>query len=579
MADNKKIAIMACRVSTNKQAQEGESLDTQEGICHSIADKLNAEVVKIWRESYSGRKDDRVVLKEILEYVKNNKGKIDYFIFRDIDRLTRAGSSVYWEIKNIMTACGVTMIDSYGLIQPVQNTLEHLGFEYKWSKFSPSDMAESLKADMSKDEVRVILTRLIGREIELDNDGYQVRESSDGFLNKQIEESNGKKKTIQVPDPDRMNFYITMFELRASGKYSDEEIVEKINSMGFRSRIRRKWNKGHELIIGTRGGVKLVIKQLQRIIQRPIYCGIRCTEWTKYMPVKTKYDGLVSIDIFNRANRGKVFVNELADGRYEILYDQKPVKTKTKKNKNNPAFPFKNVILCPHCLRPFKASFSKGKSGSKFPFYHCGSNSGPRCHQYIGFPKSEFEENVKNFIRSIAPSAKFMSVFEVAVINVWRSRQSDKLKEIVEMNNVIASLYTKKNHLVELLIGTQSLAVRLEYEKRLEEIDADIRTKEKFRSKNELTEQQIQKFLEMARYLVEHLEELLIDSENIYRQQALFGLVFEKLPTYEEILNRTPKLSLVFEQKEIPHNEKSPLVIRLGIEPRTISLKGCCSTS
>jgi hypothetical protein len=33
------------------------------------------------------------------------------------------------------------------------------------------------------------------------------------------------------------------------------------------------------------------------------------------------------------------------------------------------------------------------------------------------------------------------------------------------------------------------------------------------------------------------------------KQQAMFGLLFEEFPTYEELVNETPKFSLIFQQK------------------------------
>ena len=48
---------------------------------------------------------------------------------------------------------------------------------------------------------------------------------------------------------------------------------------------------------------------------------------------------------------------------------------------------------------------------------------------------------------------------------------------------------------------------------------------------------------------IEHLEKLLMPQENtanLQQLQALFGLVFEELPTYHDILNGTPKFSFVF---------------------------------
>ena len=54
-----KKCVIYCRVSTKKQAQDGESLKTQEKICREIAKRNNYKIVpdrKVFRESFSGKK-------------------------------------------------------------------------------------------------------------------------------------------------------------------------------------------------------------------------------------------------------------------------------------------------------------------------------------------------------------------------------------------------------------------------------------------------------------------------------------------------------------------------------------------
>src|SRR3569623_696050 len=95
-----------------------------------------------------------------------------------------------------------------------------------------------------------------------------------------------------------------MFELRAAGQLTVPQIVERINAMGFRSRVRNRWDPTHQRIIGKRGGQKLTPKRYQEIIKRPIYCGVVWEKWTNWQPVKAAYDGRVSIEVWNVANRG-----------------------------------------------------------------------------------------------------------------------------------------------------------------------------------------------------------------------------------------------------------------------------------
>ncbi len=162
MTTTRKNCIIYCRVSTAKSAQEGESLDTQDVICRKFVAGRGFAVVpngRVFRETFSGRKDTRPVLDEVFDYIEKNPGKVDYFVFRVIDRFTRGGSYSYEGIKNRLAELGVEMIDTYGVIQPMKNTLEHVGFEYDWSRTSPSEIAETVIANTAKAEVTNILSR------------------------------------------------------------------------------------------------------------------------------------------------------------------------------------------------------------------------------------------------------------------------------------------------------------------------------------------------------------------------------------------------------------------------------------
>lgn len=564
-----KNCVIYCRVSTAKQAQQGESLDEQERACRKIAEERGWQIVpnnQVFREPFSGRKDHRPVLDEIMKYIKDHPGQVDVFIIRVIDRITRGGSLAYETLKSSLARHGVELIDSYGIIQPSQNTLDHLGFEYDWSIFSPSETAEVVMANVGKTEVRNILTRLISREIELTQQGFKIRQPDDGFVNKKLF-VEGKKKTIMVPDPKRARFFRKMFELRASGRYSDKEIVEQINALGFKTRIRNKWNQAHDKVIGAIGGNPLTVKRLQEIIKRPVYCGVLCEKWTRYQPVNAQFDGLVSIETFNKANKGKVFIVENSDKSLQILYDNSPIKVSTKHSRNNPLFPYKNVILCPECHKTFMGSSPRGKSGKRFPTYHCARN-----HRYIGFSKQKFENTIEDYILNLKFTENFLSTFEDAFLDRYRNRQKELAHYSSQVSRNISELEQEKEHAIDLLLKTRSATTRQGIEDRIEKLDMEIAKTHETRFDIEISENDIRTTIGFARFLMEHPERLLINPENkanLHQQQAIFGLLFDELPTFTEIRNGTPKLSLIFELSQQFNKGKSVMVRHSGFQWNT----------
>lgn len=75
-----------------------------------------------------------------------------------------------------------------------------------------------------------------------------------------------------------------------------------------------------------------------------------------------------------------------------------------------------------------------------------------------------------------------------------------------------------------------------------------------------ISEDDIQGYVEHLREIMEHPANLLKSAHNMREQLALFGLVFDALPTSDEIINGTPKLSLAFSVFGRSENEKGRLM-------------------
>ena len=104
--------------------------------------------------------------------------------------------------------------------------------------------------------------------------------------------------------------------------------MEKVNAMGYGSKAKNRWDKGHKNILGHVGGVKLTVKQLQRAIQKTIYAGIKCEKWTRGLPIKAQgFDGIVSIDTSSTVRTsGKIFIDYKGDADIRILSTTTPRK-------------------------------------------------------------------------------------------------------------------------------------------------------------------------------------------------------------------------------------------------------------
>ncbi len=572
--------IIFRRISSNKQGLMGDSPEDQEqqisrrvsqfsaSISTKIIIKANFDLV----ESASGEIDTQPILKA-LEFCRNPNNKISYAFIKSIDRGTRGGATIYGQLKSQFAKYGVQFIDVYGVISTQKvNTLDHLGLSYNWSEFSPSYITELLEAERAKGEVRDILTRMIGAEVRYVRMGYRVRPAPMGFQNKKIETTHGLR-VILSPHPTEASWFIKMFELRVQGILTDIKIVEQLNALGYKSRIRKIHDKNDkQKIIGHSGGKPLTVKQLQRYIQNPIYAGINDEKWSNGNPIKCKFDGLVSIDTFNKANRGKITIIE--DGEDVKIYKGKVPLWRLRKQKENPLYPYKQYILCPKCKQPLLASGSRGKAGKHYPAYHCS-----RKHKYYRVPRKDLEATVESYTEHVEFDDGFVGDFKKIFLEEWDKRERQVSNDTIKLNQRLIELEHEINEIKDKIKILSSITTIKLMEADIDRLESEKANLMGIRERKDKEQINIKILINYTQYFMEHLKDLLFGSPNPFQNAAMFGLLFEDLPTYEELENGTPQLAPIFKLNEAYKTSKSQSVSPEGFEPSTQSLKGSCSAT
>ena len=557
-------AVAAIRVSTTSQGTDGDSPEAQKEQIERYVASRNITIKKFFVFLESASKEQQP-MQEAVSYCTDPKNEINLFIIKSIDRFTRGGSFSYDTLKNQLDDHDVSLVDIYGIISNQKiNTLEHLGVKYKWSEYSPTKKAEMLEAERAKDEVRDILSRMVGAEIRYARMGYWVRRAPYGCENVKVETQNGKR-CILVPHPTEAPYIIKMFELRARGTHDDHQIVEEINKLGYRSRIDAVRDKHDRTkIIRQIGGKQLDVKTLWRYIHNPVYAAVNPEKWTEGKPVKCKFEGLVSIDLFNRANKGKVYISEQA-GEVSISIRQ-PAKHLISKGVKNDEYPYKKQVMCPHCELPLYGSASRGKLGKHYEAYHCN-----RGH-YFRVPKKQFNEVVTSYVKTIHISPDYMTALETAVLAEWERRQAELTVDDQNLDGRIAALKNQTGALVnKIKFLTSEVAIKYMEE---ELVKTETQIAELTAQKEEIINDKpidIRRVMNYVKYFVEHLEYLLLQQMNPVAKAGYFGVLFDKAPTYAEISGLgTPKMTAALELNSLfehKNNDSETLAGDEGFEP------------
>lgn len=536
-SDGPRNAVAAIRVSSVQQGTDGDSPEAQKEQIERFAKQRNIVIKKIFVFLESASKDQQP-MQEVIDYCKNPSNRIDLVVIKSIDRFTRGGSYSYDGLKTQLDQCNVALVDIYGVISGQKvNTLEHLGFEYRWSVYSPSKKSEILEAERAKDEMRDIMSRMIGAEIRYTQMGYWMRQPPHGYINEKIETENGKR-CILKPHPTEAAYIIKMYELCAQGIKTDHQIADEINRLGFRTPIQTLRSQiDRTKIISQRGGNLLTAKKLRQYVEKTIYAGVIKEKWTQNEAIQGRFEGLVSFELYNKANHGKMTLTRSRSGQVEYSRVQ-PADYLINKGVRNPEFPYKKVVNCPHCHRSLLGSASRGRLGKYYPAYHC-SNHG----HYFRIPQKEFDETIVNFVKSISLSNERIDELVSAVEEVWKKRQQSDQSDQVAVQTRIQALEDQARLIVDKMKVLNSQTALKYMEDDLMKIEKEITNLSTEQPKD--NEIDMNAILLYVKYFMEHMDDLLINLSDPVNRAAYFGVLFNEVPTYQEIKDGTQKIAQI----------------------------------
>ena len=570
-----KNAVGAIRVSSVKQGTEGDSPEAQKEQIEKFAAGKGFQLKKFFVFMESASKEQQP-MQEAVDYCKDSKNNVSHFIIKSIDRFTRGGSLPYDLLKSQLEASNVKLIDIYGIIGSSQiNTLEHLGVEYKWSVYSPSKKSDILEAERSKDELRDIMTRLIGSQVRYARLGYWIRMAPYGYVNQKVDTPHGRR-TVLAPHPTEAKHIIELFELRAGGQYSDGEIAAQINAMGYCGHQSRKASLNPtQSPLQPQDKVYLDIKTLWRIVRNPVYAGISNEKWTNGKPIKFVFDGLVSIELFNKANKGRRKIIEGKNGQLTIE-DQKEERY-TSKGHRSAEFPFRRVVLCPHCEKPLLGSASRGRSGKYYPAYHCSKKND---HNFR-VNKKELEEKVETFFGHLQLSPEHIDRVFSLLEGTWQKLEAGYDEQVAQLDKRLAILQGE--------IGNNLQKIKvLENPSTIKYMENDIVRLEQETIQVEARRQvlklkkpyDIQKIRQKLQHMVEHLGETARQQMDGVRKARLFSLLFLRFPTYAQLAGGTAGGPVLTDVNPIflPESESTfHLAGETGFEPATLGFGDRCS--
>ena len=412
-----KKAVIYCRVSTKKQAKEGNGLESQEAMCREYADRKGYGVVAVFRDDLTGKTADRNGLKELLSFLKAAK-KETIVLIDDLNRLARSVRTHY-AIRDAISTVGGKLESPRRVYasDPDDDLLEIME-----AAFASEHRRKN--AEQAKDRMR---GRLLG--------GFWVFHAPLGY---RYQKSPAGGSVLVRVEPvasiigEALNGY-------ASGRFNSRAEV-------------KRFMESHAGFPVCRHGF-LTNEQANRILTNPVYAGyVESKIWGVSLR-KGQHEGVISLETFQR-NQERLSGKAYAPARVDVSAD----------------FPLRGFVTCGECSHPMTANWVQGRN-KKFPYYVCRHRGCAKFGKSVA--RAKVEDGYEALLRNLTPRHELVDLLAGLLRLRWDERAKRRKEEIVTFKSELAATEKKIGQFLERIVESDSPAVIGAYERKVEELERE----------------------------------------------------------------------------------------------------------
>ncbi len=525
------------RVSSRRQAEEGLSLENQTSALEEWCRRSGAELVRVFADDESAKTADRTELKEMLAFCRRRSREIDFVLVNRVDRFIRSQHD-YHALRAILAASGISL----------RSTQENID-DGSMGRFLGGILAAFAELDNDQRAERVL-----GGMKAAANRGRWVWKAPHGYHN--IRNSEGDK-TIEI-DPDVAPMVREAFEMAARHN-SLPEIRRHLTAKGFTT---------------ARGG-RFTTSTLREMLCREVYCGrLVIPKW--------------GID---RAGDWEPIVDRGTWLKAQTALDRKGP-TAVPKNRARPDFPLRRFIRCESCGQPVTASYSRGRHGKRYAYYHCAP-SRPGC---LRVPRAKMEGAFLDQLRDLRPRDDLLAIWRDIVRDVWATRKAELENDLKIFERRVVEVNKRRKSLTRAFVFDKAIE-QSDYDEFLAELKEDQFVAENALHEAQIDDLDIEATLTFAEKALMSAASIWVEASLEQRQrfQALLfpeGLIYSResgfrTPTILSLFStlrdlerekpeegvqeglRTPESTSVFSNLRKDELESEGLVDPVGFEPMT----------
>ncbi len=398
MTEEKFVVDLYIRVSTDRQAKEGDSLEEQESELRKFCEYRHFQIHKVFVErGKSGGNTNRPEYQKLVKDIEAKK--INAVVVKKLDRLSRS----LMDFEQLMIKLQAQDVGFISLRENFDTTMA-MGKAMLRVALVFAQLEREQTAERIKD---VFAWRA---EQGLYNGG--TRPFGYDSVSSELIPHKQEKKVIQF-----------MFETFIRTK-STTIVANECNSMGFRNRNGALWDK----------------RQIHKILNHPVYLGkIR---WNSQI-FPGIHQPLVSESVFNQAQ--SIFAER-----------------KTHRESKTVLGLLKGVLFCAECDHPMTPNYTKKRNGNIYRYYRCVSTLNPKenpcSNKYFNMEKANqiVVEKILNCATQDQLN-KITAYVDQKNDGVLKQLQAIQA-EIEGLESLLESVNTKKEKYLDSLISNQFVA-------------------------------------------------------------------------------------------------------------------------
>lgn len=358
-------AFIYVRVSSEEQVSNF-SLDSQQRACIEYCERVGLNVVRVFREEGASAKTaNRPELQKMINAcaIGGRRSGISTVVVYRVDRLARDVGDHYY-IKGALESRGIA----------VRSVAEHFD-DSPAGKFMENMLAAAAQFD---NDVRSSRTSAGMKEAV--RQGRWVWRPPLGYLRN----SDGGSASLLV-DPQAGPLIKKGFEAIASRRLTKAQALEELTQLGLM----------------TRRGVPVTPQVFGPLLRNHVYMGrIVNPKWG--IDVEGDFEPIVDPQLFKA-------VQDVLDGR---------APGKLSRIRNHPDFPLRGVIRCGECNSPLTASWTTGRSKTRYPYYRCPTKN---CGG-TNIRKERLEQLVVDALDGLSLRREMSDLLSAVVEDSWRER-------------------------------------------------------------------------------------------------------------------------------------------------------------